>query len=1119
MAFLLLKILTGRANDLAKFVKRGKTEEEAFVEVDILEQSGSLSTLRRTINAASNSSKWMLNRRPCSLSEAKNHIARFQIDVDNLCSFMPQDKVGKFTQYSPKEVLQNTLKSIRYGSRHARAPVVVPVTGNSSSNSSSAITHDLAENEEAMDVEDRDVSEGKDLFTEQQELSDTQTNKEDLRKRKESKQTQVENLKKQMDILSLELNRIKQKDRAKELKKNYEIKLLKLNGTELKSKREEKKQEIQELINHIKTLSEELSPEKIQLRDYEKLLSRLQRDENTMIDQLQSTSEKITNKIGRVTDNEENAEKMSIEVINVETIRLATQKEYENKTNEYNKTELKYKQSLKDSHLIQEEIDKLQDERNDILMKQDSTNNKIEELKDRIEQNINIIRDITKQLSSLQDSRAIFKQKLQQRSEVSGDRLFRDTVIAMNWLEQNEELLTQQNRRIIGPIALQIKTRDNACAAMLEQIIPLNRLLGFLVTNDSDATFLKKKLRGDMKLQVDIFTMKNVSRETPKLPYSEEMVRRIQDHHIPGLQGYLYRQIECDDIVRSFLFSFQALHTILWGRTEGSSNITTDQLMTLCPPGVPGFRLFMHEKSNAVNTPSRSSSTPQRRDGGAGSSIIEFNGRKSRYAPNAPPSTASFVVTPKGLITAGSGGDDTSIEDLRREYQEKKHRYDLESERLSAELMKEETLFSQFQTEALGMKNQIQDLMKKLKLPQQLEAVMVNLKKSIKDLEKRLTVDSNKQKKEKQQQYASSVDQLLNHLEGMTTDIEAFTQQRMDRRVFQTMKQLVQSQFEEKQSQLKKKEKEIEALRKQKEILQRELDKVERELEEATMTLKDIMDRESPGNRDYFINVIFPKIMDECPETTREEIEDRIVEIEAQIKAIIDNPEVVERYQDLERDYEKASKELEIAEKEYLSAETTLQQRSEHWLNTVQTITQKLNNLFSAYMKGLGFDGEVVLRPIGRFIDYEMQLRVTFREGAPCTDLSGARHSGGERAVSTIMFLMALQQMTSSPFRVVDEINQGMDERNERLVFDRVVKSCCEDSLSPQYFLVTPKLLQGLRCLDHPQVTVLLIWNGPGIQEKWNLSTIVRNLKRKKGVMEEEDEAAELENRSKYIEE
>jgi hypothetical protein len=32
-------------------------------------------------------------------------------------------------------------------------------------------------------------------------------------------------------------------------------------------------------------------------------------------------------------------------------------------------------------------------------------------------------------------------------------------------------------------------------------------------------------------------------------------------------------------------------------------------------------------------------------------------------------------------------------------------------------------------------------------------------------------------------------------------------------------------------------------------------------------------------------------------------------------------------------------------------------------------------------------------------------------------ELDGNKHSGGERAVATVMFLMALQEMTSAPFR------------------------------------------------------------------------------------------------------
>ena len=64
--------------------------------------------------------------------------------------------------------------------------------------------------------------------------------------------------------------------------------------------------------------------------------------------------------------------------------------------------------------------------------------------------------------------------------------------------------------------------------------------------------------------------------------------------------------------------------------------------------------------------------------------------------------------------------------------------------------------------------------------------------------------------------------------------------------------------------------------------------------------------------------------------------------------------------------------------------------------------------------------------------------------------------------MSTIFYLMALQSLARSPFRVVDEINQGMDPRNERMVHERMVEIACKEHTS-QYFLITPKLLTNLR--------------------------------------------------------
>ncbi|CAK9152291.1 unnamed protein product [Ilex paraguariensis] len=58
--------------------------------------------------------------------------------------------------------------------------------------------------------------------------------------------------------------------------------------------------------------------------------------------------------------------------------------------------------------------------------------------------------------------------------------------------------------------------------------------------------------------------------------------------------------------------------------------------------------------------------------------------------------------------------------------------------------------------------------------------------------------------------------------------------------------------------------------------------------------------------------------------------------------------------------------------------------------------------------------------------------------------LSAHHQSGGERSVSTILYLVSLQDLTNCPFRVVDEINQGMDPINERKMFQQLVRAASQ---------------------------------------------------------------------------
>jgi chromosome segregation ATPase len=92
---------------------------------------------------------------------------------------------------------------------------------------------------------------------------------------------------------------------------------------------------------------------------------------------------------------------------------------------------------------------------------------------------------------------------------------------------------------------------------------------------------------------------------------------------------------------------------------------------------------------------------------------------------------------------------------------------------------------------------------------------------------------------------------------------------------------------------------------------------------------------------------------------------------------------------------------------------------------------------------------------------------------------------------------MALQAMAQAPFRVVDEINQGMDPRNERMVHSRMVEIACNEHTS-QYFLITPKLLPNL--VYHERMRILNIASGEYMPDNGGQLNFRRCLKIQKGL-------------------
>ncbi|KAL6889261.1 P-loop containing nucleoside triphosphate hydrolase protein [Trichoderma longibrachiatum] len=187
------------------------------------------------------------------------------------------------------------------------------------------------------------------------------------------------------------------------------------------------------------------------------------------------------------------------------------------------------------------------------------------------------------------------------------------------------------------------------------------------------------------------------------------------------------------------------------------------------------------------------------------------------------------------------------------------------------------------------------------------------------------------------------------------------------------------------------------------------------------------------------------------------------------------NPNVIREFEKREQEIAKLQKKMETANNKLAYLSEQLSDLMGKWEPRLDALVSKINDAFAYNFEQISCAGEVRVNKHEDFDQWALDIMVRFRENETLQQLNAHRQSGGERAVSTIFFLMALQSMAQSPFRVVDEINQGMDPRNERMVHERMVEIACREHTS-QYFLITPKLLTGLRY--DPKMRVLCIASG-----------------------------------------
>ena len=190
-------------------------------------------------------------------------------------------------------------------------------------------------------------------------------------------------------------------------------------------------------------------------------------------------------------------------------------------------------------------------------------------------------------------------------------------------------------------------------------------------------------------------------------------------------------------------------------------------------------------------------------------------------------------------------------------------------------------------------------------------------------------------------------------------------------------------------------------------------------------------------------------------------------ELKRQIAAEIDK-----RFTVCQREFQQVERELTEALR--LEREETCELK-----RRVEGLVDAIDAKFKKLMSRLGYAGSVELSAGDEDLAEESKIGLSIKvafggaETATLQPLSASTQSGGEKSVSTALYMMALQELTKVPFRCVDEINQGMDQRNERLVWDLLLETA--KNYSAQYIYVSPKFPRGLPFDD---VNVVVCFKG-----------------------------------------
>lgn len=959
----------GKSKDIAEFIKFGNNESE--IEAEIF-YNNSIIKLRRSISLTHN--HYFLNEKLVTQKDYFSFLKKIKVDVNNLCTFLPQERVGEFCRMNGQDLLSETLKSSEIDLRKVKEFYI--------------------ERERIEQVLETQLKE-KDLIAENLNLLQSNAikfqEKETMLQRKiqlESKKLRIEFENLKVEYFEIKEKLLESKAKIEESEKKVQTFCKKVEEDEGREEYKDHKKNIEILVEQNKELS------RLEERLKNKVLS---------LEMCKNEDEKIVEKI-RIQEKE---------IVEHESKACGLADEYSSEKSKFKEEMVQFGNKVR--KLIAKNSDYLEsncvdfaprslEEVESLVPSLRKLDSEIQNQGFQISQMHSVSSKIQKEVEELEVKKKSHS-NLESIKLESFKKYHLDSYKAVLWLRDNKDKFKSE---ILEPSFLHISINKDFCA-YVEAFLSYQAMTSFIAMNQDDFTLLARILKDQQNLAINISMYSN--------HYNERISQ--QDLSRFNFEGVVSDFITCRQEYLDFFNSLIYLNTIPISRNEIKEEAVYDSIPTIRRMGVNG-RFSEIKKSRYDND-----------------FVIITNKIKYKGILDFP----SFDI--KGV------NDRISLLNHQRETNratlnkiiEKKEALDLRRKMIKSEC--DFSGISKLHFNIENAKRNVQYLYDKID-----ELKNLNYGATLNDLRERMR-DIGREVRG----LATSIDSILDLKNIPSFDLEKIKSLKLD--LDNTKRQLVY------ENHSKTVEEEVFVrFSKIKTDLRKRLEDLKAKIRSCSM-------QEMP-------NIDGSSQLPDLP--------DNLLEIQVELDSIESKLMFCKSEFD-QNDYKR--KESHLAEiNENINTLTKQKERSEGSLenekkmleNEINSFLLPIGTLFSAMFERFGFQGKLELNTQG--LDWELKILVKFRDNEDLQQLSSYRQSGGEKSLTTVLFLLSLQQCQETAFRLVDEINQGMDQTNERIVFE-IIK---EIGMNSQFFVITPKMLDHMEF--SPDSKAIIVFGGSGITKE-----------------------------------